>query len=527
MLRGPGPRPGRAGRHRRRRPGRAGAGWIGTPGRLPDELAAAGVEPEEIDLVVLTHLHLDHVGWNLVWDGERPRPRFPRARYLVQRADWDAFAARPEETRVAFDRCVAPLRALGMAELLDGDRDLDARSASSTPPGTPPARRACWSAPATTRCCSGATSPTIRRRSASPTGARAPTSSPTWPGRPAAGCSTRSSPSACGSPRPTSPSRSAPSPGSTATAAGPASAPPPAAAPAAELRRRLGLLVLLDLGALVEGGGADEVAQGPVGVELLVVEELVAGALAREGGLLEGVGEQLVRHLGVSTALATISVPLSDSSPPSTRNGSGYSMRPRTTASRDRRAFSSSTSSGCSGSALPRTRPPGRRGDPHAQLLVGEGDRLARVVANGGASPLASMQYGPAAVAQQLDQAEVLLQSAAVGAEQHPALGRVGADDLAQLVGQAAGVRQAQGPPVGGPAAEGGQERRVGQLGTEPDVDRASSRCTAAAWRPIADAIAAPDTAMAAWTVTSRCRAGLQLSSRKLVRTQPTSGPPT
>jgi hypothetical protein len=64
--------------------------------------------------------------------------------------------------------------------------------------------------------------------------------------------------------------------------------------------------------------------------------------------------------LGVSTALATISVPWLDSSPPSTENGSGYSMTPPTTASRDRRAFSRSrTSDGCSRSALPGTRPLG------------------------------------------------------------------------------------------------------------------------------------------------------------------------
>jgi glyoxylase-like metal-dependent hydrolase (beta-lactamase superfamily II) len=72
--------------------GTPGADWIGIPGRLPEELAAAGVDPAEVDLVVLTHLHLDHIGWNLAWDGERPRPRFPRARYLVQRADWERFA---------------------------------------------------------------------------------------------------------------------------------------------------------------------------------------------------------------------------------------------------------------------------------------------------------------------------------------------------------------------------------------------------------------------------------------------------
>ena len=105
-------------------PGTPGATWIGTPGRLPGELAAAGVELDEVDLVVLTHLHLDHVGWNLAWDGGSPRPLFPRARYLVQRADWEAFAARPEATRVAFDRCVRPLQDLGVADLADGDRSL-------------------------------------------------------------------------------------------------------------------------------------------------------------------------------------------------------------------------------------------------------------------------------------------------------------------------------------------------------------------------------------------------------------------
>jgi glyoxylase-like metal-dependent hydrolase (beta-lactamase superfamily II) len=120
-------------------PGVPGATWIGTPGRLPEELAAAGVEPAEIDLVVLTHLHLDHIGWNLAWDGDRPRPRFPRARYLVQRADWERFATGgDEDDRAAFDRCVAPLEALGVAELLDGDRPLDAELTLLHTPGHTP-----------------------------------------------------------------------------------------------------------------------------------------------------------------------------------------------------------------------------------------------------------------------------------------------------------------------------------------------------------------------------------------------------
>jgi glyoxylase-like metal-dependent hydrolase (beta-lactamase superfamily II) len=106
-------------------------------GLLP-ALAEEGAAPEDVDVVFLTHLHIDHVGWNLTWDGGSPRPLFPRARYLVQRSDWEAFAARPEEARVAFDRCVRPLADLGVAELLDGDRTLDpVLSVLHTPGHTP------------------------------------------------------------------------------------------------------------------------------------------------------------------------------------------------------------------------------------------------------------------------------------------------------------------------------------------------------------------------------------------------------
>ena len=106
-------------------PGTPGAQWIGTSGRLPEELAAAGVHAADVDVVVLTHLHLDHVGWNVAWDGDRPRPRFPQARYLIQRADWELFGSEGDDNdREAFERCVRPLQSLGVLELLDGDRVL-------------------------------------------------------------------------------------------------------------------------------------------------------------------------------------------------------------------------------------------------------------------------------------------------------------------------------------------------------------------------------------------------------------------
>ncbi|MCI3151251.1 MULTISPECIES: MBL fold metallo-hydrolase [Streptomyces] len=50
-------------------------------------LAAAGVRPEDVDLVVNTHLHDDHVGWNTYLDGREWVPTFPNATYLMPAID--------------------------------------------------------------------------------------------------------------------------------------------------------------------------------------------------------------------------------------------------------------------------------------------------------------------------------------------------------------------------------------------------------------------------------------------------------
>ncbi|STU83527.1 beta-lactamase-like protein [Klebsiella pneumoniae subsp. ozaenae] len=44
-----------------------------------ENLRAAGVNPEDVTLVLLTHLHTDHVGWNTVWQDDRWVPLFPNA----------------------------------------------------------------------------------------------------------------------------------------------------------------------------------------------------------------------------------------------------------------------------------------------------------------------------------------------------------------------------------------------------------------------------------------------------------------
>lgn len=63
---------------------------------LPAELKKAGVTLEDVDVVINTHLHFDHCGWNTYHDGTRLVPTFPRARYFVQQGEWE-HACRPTE----------------------------------------------------------------------------------------------------------------------------------------------------------------------------------------------------------------------------------------------------------------------------------------------------------------------------------------------------------------------------------------------------------------------------------------------
>ena len=62
-----------------------------------ERLREAGVEPEEIDFVMCTHLHVDHVGWNTRLENGKWVPTFPNAKYVMSRTDHDFWAARGQE----------------------------------------------------------------------------------------------------------------------------------------------------------------------------------------------------------------------------------------------------------------------------------------------------------------------------------------------------------------------------------------------------------------------------------------------
>ena len=122
-------------------PGGVDAFGGGADGRLVAELQAAGLRPEDIDIVFLTHLHPDHVGWNVSQGRTNPAPTFPRARYIAHQADWDAFK-NPEVSGVFpfsfWEETLGPLERLGVLDLLPGEQAItDEITAIHTPGHTP------------------------------------------------------------------------------------------------------------------------------------------------------------------------------------------------------------------------------------------------------------------------------------------------------------------------------------------------------------------------------------------------------
>ncbi len=90
---------------------------------LLEELAAVGVAPADVDIVVNTHLHADHCGWNTKKQADGTyTPTFANARYLIQRGEYDACMNPNERTRATyFAENVTPLADTGQLELLDGE----------------------------------------------------------------------------------------------------------------------------------------------------------------------------------------------------------------------------------------------------------------------------------------------------------------------------------------------------------------------------------------------------------------------
>lgn len=96
-----------------------------------ERLRAAGVAPEDIDIVLCTHLHADHIGWNTVRRDGRWAPTFPNAHYLFSRIEadyWNAAtnpAMQNDPRRMAYVDSVLPVVESGQAVMLEGNHALD------------------------------------------------------------------------------------------------------------------------------------------------------------------------------------------------------------------------------------------------------------------------------------------------------------------------------------------------------------------------------------------------------------------
>lgn len=113
----------------------------GVDGRLLQELQAAGVRPEDVDVVFFTHLHPDHVGWNLLREGTTPRATFPHARYLIHQADWETFQRPEVQAALPFsfwEETLGPLASLGVVDFLTGEHALTGEITAVPTPGHTP-----------------------------------------------------------------------------------------------------------------------------------------------------------------------------------------------------------------------------------------------------------------------------------------------------------------------------------------------------------------------------------------------------
>jgi glyoxylase-like metal-dependent hydrolase (beta-lactamase superfamily II) len=130
------------------RPSMPGMHMLDTP--YLARLAAAGVAPEDVDFVVSTHLHIDHVGFNTTLRDGRWVPTFPHATYLINQTEFDFWnPTNSANARLGFNAgvfadSVAPCFEAEQVRLWRGDHDLDGVVHLVEAPGHTPGNAAAW-----------------------------------------------------------------------------------------------------------------------------------------------------------------------------------------------------------------------------------------------------------------------------------------------------------------------------------------------------------------------------------------------
>ncbi len=109
-------------------------------GELLNDMKAHGTSPEDVDMVVMTHAHRDHIGWNLLSKDGKYTPTFPSAQYYVSAKDWEAChdPALIEDRFPNAPECVWPLEDLGVLTLMENGHQITSEITTLATPGHTP-----------------------------------------------------------------------------------------------------------------------------------------------------------------------------------------------------------------------------------------------------------------------------------------------------------------------------------------------------------------------------------------------------
>lgn len=100
--------------------------FYGQPAKLLENLSAAGIAPEDIDIVINSHLHFDHCGWNTVRDNNgKIVPTFPRAKYYAPEGEWQYSRKPSQRDAISYiSENYDPLVESGQMTLLQGGEEI-------------------------------------------------------------------------------------------------------------------------------------------------------------------------------------------------------------------------------------------------------------------------------------------------------------------------------------------------------------------------------------------------------------------
>jgi len=118
---------------------RAVKNWHMRQGHFLADFAEAGFLRDDVDTVLCTHLHVDHVGWNTMWVEDRWVPTFPNGRYLFARKEWEHWSAEPAGPgRDVQQDSVRPILDAGLADLVEMDHRITPQVQLEPTPGHTP-----------------------------------------------------------------------------------------------------------------------------------------------------------------------------------------------------------------------------------------------------------------------------------------------------------------------------------------------------------------------------------------------------